>query len=240
MIDHVEDECPRPVNGMERELVRRMQGESSELVEAVESVPSSFVSALLQPSRMAILGMLRSPDQTVRRWGGDLAVGKVHQTQDWKASERKVEEVERAATAILGIVLKSGGEEEKEWARTRRIGRFRGAFADQRTRLDELPDSPASPWQDAIRRMIEAGGDPERAEYLHDEWEKQYPPVADEPRSTEETRRSRKAVSALRKMLKGPHAEIEGRTFEDEPSHERLFDLEGMVRSGVAGPVDAG
>ena len=105
MTDHVEEECPWPVNGMESQLVRRMQGESSEQVETVEEVPSGFVSALLQPSRMAILGMLRSPDQTVPRWGGDLAVGKVHQTQDWEASERKVEEVEKAATAILGIFI---------------------------------------------------------------------------------------------------------------------------------------
>ena len=38
MTDHEEEECPRPVNGVQRELVRRIQNETSEQVEAVEEV----------------------------------------------------------------------------------------------------------------------------------------------------------------------------------------------------------
>ena len=103
-----------------------------------------------------------------------------------------------------------------------------------------MPDNPTSQWQDAIRRVIKAGEDAERSDYLHDDWEKQYPPLADKDRYTERIRRSRKAVSALRKMLKGPHAEIEGRAFEREPSFKRIFDFEDMVRSGIAGPGEEG
>ena len=106
-----------------------------------------------------MLGMLMSPDETTRRRGGEIAVGRIEKVWKAKPTLSKLRRAEAAAVAILRVARRSLDPEEKDWAEDEAMGSVRKHMVLSRAELEGVMDplppydiAHPHPWQEAIGR----------------------------------------------------------------------------------------